>query len=144
SPGKAGALGQYDLSFGFRPPDGVALAIDAPGVSGVGFIAFDEVNARYLGALALAVGDVSISAGGGLDNRLPGGAQGYSLGGVASAAGGGVRGCGGGWLGLRPLPRRYSSGSGSHWGVSAGWWVCIGRWTCRRCRPWRGQGGWMT
>src|SRR5262249_58566801 len=57
----------------------------APGVSGVGFIAFDEVNARYLGALALAVGDVSISAVGVLDTRLPGGAQGYSLVVVASA-----------------------------------------------------------
>jgi hypothetical protein len=84
-PGKAGILGQYDLSFGFRPPEGVALAIDAPGVSGVGFIAFDETNARYLGALALAVGDVSISAVGVLDTRLPDGEKGYSLVVVASA-----------------------------------------------------------
>src|SRR5262249_61127034 len=89
----------------------------APGVSGVGFIAFDEVNARYLGALALAVGDVSISAVGVLDTRLPGGAQGYSLVVVASAtfppiqlgfgfslggsggAGGGGWGGGGAWAG---------------------------------------------
>jgi len=81
----AGNAGPYSLTVGFQPPDGIALALDAAPVSGVGFIAFDEADARYLGALALAVGDVSISAVGVLDTRLPGGAHGYSLVVVASA-----------------------------------------------------------
>lgn len=81
----AGNLGPVDLVLGFRPPDGLALALDADPVSGVGFLAFDVTNVRYLGALELAVGDVSISAVGVLDTRLPGGAKGYSLIVVASA-----------------------------------------------------------
>jgi hypothetical protein len=83
--GSAGTLGQYDLSFGFKPPDGVALALSAPPVTGVGYLDFDEADGRYLGALALAVGDVAISAVGVLDTKLPGGATGYSLIVVASA-----------------------------------------------------------
>jgi hypothetical protein len=77
--GQPGNLGALDLTLGFKPPDGVALAIDADPVSGGGFVAFDPVHARYLGALALAVGDVSIEAVGVLDTILPGGASGYSL-----------------------------------------------------------------
>lgn len=80
-----GNLGLAQLDLTYKPPDGVALAISAPGVSGAGFVAFDAASARYLGVVALAVGDVSISAVGVLDTRLPGGATGYSLIIVASA-----------------------------------------------------------
>ena len=83
--GSHGNLGPVDLTVGIKPPDGIDVSVDAAPVSGVGFIAFDAVNARYLGVLALAVGDVSISAVGVLDTRLPGGAQGYSLVVLASA-----------------------------------------------------------
>jgi hypothetical protein len=83
--GSPGNLGPLDLNLGFQPPSGLALALNAAPVSGVGFIAFDEAAARYLGALALAVGDVSISAVGVLDTRLPGGTRGYSLVVVAAA-----------------------------------------------------------
>ena len=78
-----GNIGPADLAFGFKPPDGLGLALQAPPVTGVGFIAFDEADARYLGAIALQVGDVAISAVGVLDTKVPGG--GYSLIVVASA-----------------------------------------------------------
>ena len=54
-------------------------------MSGGGFIAFDEADARYLGALGLSVGDISIGAVGVLDTRLPDGTKGYSLVVVAAA-----------------------------------------------------------
>lgn len=85
-PPGSGNLGVANLDkLGFKPPDGLGLALDAAPVSGAGFVAYDEVNARYLGALALSIGDVGISAVGVLDTRLPGGAPGYSLIIVASA-----------------------------------------------------------
>ena len=80
-----GNLGPLDVTFGFSPPHGLGLALDTGPVSGTGFIAFDAVNARYLGAVALTVGDVGISAVGVLDTKLPGGAAEYSLIIVASA-----------------------------------------------------------
>ena len=80
-----GNLGALNLTLGFKPPDGIAASIDADPVTGGGFIAFDAANARYLGALALAVGDISIGAVGVLDTRLPDGTQGYSLVVVAAA-----------------------------------------------------------
>jgi hypothetical protein len=83
--GSPGNLGPLALSAEFKPPDGLELALDAAPVSGAGFVAYDAVNLRYLGALALAIGDVSISAVGVLDTALPGGAPGYSLVVVASA-----------------------------------------------------------
>jgi hypothetical protein len=80
-----GNLGALNLTLGFKPPDGIAASIDADPVTGGGFIAFDEANARYLGALDLSVGDISIGAVGVLDTRLPDGTQGYSLVVVAAA-----------------------------------------------------------
>jgi hypothetical protein len=83
--GVQGNLGPLDLGVAFKPPNGLGLSLDADPVSGTGFVAFDATNARYLGAIALAVGDVAISAVGVLDTELPGGAPGYSLIIVASA-----------------------------------------------------------
>ena len=80
-----GNLGALNLTLGFKPPDGIAAGIDADPVTGGGFIAFDEANARYLGALGLSVGDISIGAVGVLDTRLPDGTKGYSLVVVAAA-----------------------------------------------------------
>jgi Family of unknown function (DUF6603) len=80
-----GSFGQLDVRAGFKLPDGLGLGLQAPPVSGVGFLQFDAADARYLGAIALVVGDVSISAVGVLDTKLPGGRTGYSLIVVASA-----------------------------------------------------------
>jgi hypothetical protein len=83
--GTHGNLGDLAIAFGFRPPDGLGLSLDAAPVSGAGFVAYDAANARYLGALALAIGDLSVSAVGVLDTAAPGGGPGYSLVIVASA-----------------------------------------------------------
>jgi hypothetical protein len=80
-----GNLGPVDLGFGFKPPDGIGLSLNAPPVSGTGFLSYSAGDGRYLGAVALSVGDVAISAVGVLDTKLPGGAPGYSLLVVASA-----------------------------------------------------------
>jgi hypothetical protein len=82
-PGHDGNLGDLNLGFGFKAPDGASLGLQAPPVTGVGFLAFDTAAGRYLGAIALQVGDVAISAVGVLDTKVPAG--GYSLIVVASA-----------------------------------------------------------
>jgi hypothetical protein len=84
-PSGGGNAGPLDLQPEMLWPSGIGLGIEASVVSGVGFLSYDQANARYLGALALSLGDISISAVGVLDTRLPGGAHGYSLVVVASA-----------------------------------------------------------
>jgi hypothetical protein len=84
-PAGGGNAGPLDIRPQVLWPSGIGLGLQAPPVTGVGFIAFDQADARYLGAIALQVGDVGISAVGVLDTRLPGGATGYSLIVVASA-----------------------------------------------------------
>ena len=71
----SGPVAGAQLGIGFKPPDGVGLALTAPPVSGSGFLAYLPADSRYLGAMALAVGDVSIAAVGVLDTKPPG----YSL-----------------------------------------------------------------
>jgi hypothetical protein len=75
-----GNLGPADLGFRFVPPTGLGLSIDAgPGITGGGFIGFDEPTGRYSGQLQLSLGTIAVDAVGLLDTRLPGGAQGFSL-----------------------------------------------------------------
>lgn len=74
-----GNLGPLDLSFKFKPPTGLGIAIDAGLVTGGGFIQFDEPNARYAGILQLRAAGIGITAIGLLDTRLPGGQSGYSF-----------------------------------------------------------------
>ena len=75
-----GVLGDLDLDFAFKPPDGLGLVVDAGAVTGGGFLEIDAANGRYAGILQLELGDeISISAIGLLDTRLPGGAPGFSF-----------------------------------------------------------------
>jgi len=74
-----GNLGPADLRFGFRPPTGLGIAIDAGPVTGGGFISFDEPNGRYTGILQLRLMEIGVTAIGLLDTRLPGGQSGYSF-----------------------------------------------------------------
>ena len=39
--------------FGFLPPSGAGLSVNAEGITGGGFLEFDEPNGRYTGVLAL-------------------------------------------------------------------------------------------
>lgn len=74
-----GLLGDLDLSFGFKPPDGLGIRVNAGPVTGGGFLEIDRANGRYAGILQLRVGVVAITAIGLLDTRLPGGVEGYSF-----------------------------------------------------------------
>jgi hypothetical protein len=75
----SGNLGPVDFSLGFKPPTGLGIAINAGPISGGGFISLDPASGRYVGVLALSLYDVSITAIGILDTKLPGGQSGYSF-----------------------------------------------------------------
>jgi hypothetical protein len=71
-------LGFVDLSFDFKPPSGVGLAINAAGVTGGGFLEHDGADGRYAGAIQLAFADLDLSAYGLIATKLPSGAAGFS------------------------------------------------------------------
>jgi len=76
--GKPGIFGKADLSFGFKPPTGIGLSIDAGSVSGGGYLRIEPPN--YAGILNLSVSDkFAITAIGLLTTELPGGKKGFSL-----------------------------------------------------------------
>ena len=76
-----GTFGDLDLDFGFKPPSGIGLSIDAQGViSGGGF----SVPRRGAGALrrgdaAVARRAFTLKAFGLIATRMPDGSRGYSL-----------------------------------------------------------------
>jgi hypothetical protein len=65
--------------FGFLPPTGVGLAVSASGITGGGFLAFDDANRRYSGALTLNFNDIGLSAVGLITTRMPDGSAGFAL-----------------------------------------------------------------
>ncbi|MDF2782379.1 MAG: uncharacterized protein K0S96_2184, partial [Geminicoccaceae bacterium] len=77
----AANLGLFDLDIAPRPPDGVALAIDAKGVvTGGGFLFHDRAQALYAGVMQLTLRErITLKAFGLLATRLPDGSPGYSL-----------------------------------------------------------------
>ncbi|GGQ54158.1 DUF6603 domain-containing protein [Kitasatospora griseola] len=76
----SGNLGPVDLSFGFRPPKGVGLSVDAGAVKGGGFLSFDPDRGEYAGALDLEfAGLVELKAVGLISTRMPDGTDGFSL-----------------------------------------------------------------
>jgi hypothetical protein len=82
-PPNGGNLGPFNLEFGFKPPDGAGIAIDASAVIGGGYLHFDPTNEQYAGILQLEIkGGISLKAIGLLTTRLPGllpGTKGFSL-----------------------------------------------------------------
>lgn len=75
-----GNLGPLDLKFGFKPPAGVGLTVDAGLVSGGGYLSFDTAKEEYAGVLELSVaGIVTVKAIGIINTRLPDGSRGFSL-----------------------------------------------------------------
>jgi hypothetical protein len=79
-PDAGGNLGLLDLSLGFKPPTGLGLAIDAPGVVGGGFLHFDPQKGEYSGIVELQIGEkIAVKAIGLLTTRMPDGSKGYSL-----------------------------------------------------------------
>ncbi|UOZ03055.1 DUF6603 domain-containing protein [Amycolatopsis sp. WQ 127309] len=79
-PDDGGSLGLADFSVEFKPPGGVGLTIDAGGISGGGFLAFDPGRGEYSGALELEFADfLALKAIGLITTRQPDGAPGFSL-----------------------------------------------------------------
>ena len=80
-----GNLGNVDLQFGFKPPSGIGVQLDAPTVTGGGFLAHDVQKAEYAGALDLSVNGIAVKAYGLIQTKLPSGQPGYSFIAVISA-----------------------------------------------------------
>lgn len=79
-PGSGGNLGPIDLSLGFKPPNGVGLAVDAGVVKGGGYLYFDFDKEEYAGALELVISEwIELKAIGLITTRLPDGSKGFSL-----------------------------------------------------------------
>ena len=79
-PDNGGNLGLMQLDTRFKPPKGVGLAINAPGVVGGGFLRFELDKHEYSGMLQLEIAEkISVKAIGLLSTRLPDGSKGYSL-----------------------------------------------------------------
>ncbi len=79
-PGGGGNLGPVDLSFAFKAPTGVGLAVDAGPVSGGGFLSIDPERGEYAGALELDfAGIVALRAIGLITTKKPDGSDGFSL-----------------------------------------------------------------
>lgn len=74
-----GNVGPFDVSAGFKAPDGLGLVVDAGPVTGGGFLAFNSATGQYTGAAELEVYDISVKAIGFLDTRIPGGSPPYSF-----------------------------------------------------------------
>jgi hypothetical protein len=60
APEHDGSLGNYDLSFALKGPDGLGLTVDAPGVTGGGYLFPD--GDRYVGAVQLQFSGLSLAA----------------------------------------------------------------------------------
>jgi hypothetical protein len=73
-----GNLGNADLAFGFKPPSGVGLSVDAAGVTGGGFLAFETAKHEYSGVLQLQFTEFALQAFGIITTQVAGG-SGYSL-----------------------------------------------------------------
>ena len=81
-----GNAGPVDLTFAFKPPSGVGLAVRAGPVVGGGFLSFDFDREEYAGGLELDLGGiVSITALGLITTRMPDGSKGFSLLAILSA-----------------------------------------------------------
>jgi hypothetical protein len=75
-----GNLGPLEVSFDFKPPAGVGLAIDTGVVQGGGFLYIDTDRGQYAGALELVVADwLTLTAIGLITTKMPDGSKGFSL-----------------------------------------------------------------
>ena len=79
--GGGGIFGDLDLEFGFKPPSGVGLSLDAGVVKGGGFLRFYPDQGRYDGILQLSIKEVvNVIAIGLITTQGPNGEEGqFSL-----------------------------------------------------------------
>ena len=75
-----GNAGPFDIELGFKPPNGLGLAIDASVVVGGGYLGFDPRKKSIRGVLQLQIAEkISVKAIGLSTTRMPDGSKGYSL-----------------------------------------------------------------
>jgi hypothetical protein len=75
-----GNLGPMQVNIGFKPPNGLGLAIDASVVVGGGSLNFDPQKEEYSGMLELQIAEkIGVKGIGLLTTQLPDNAKGYSL-----------------------------------------------------------------
>lgn len=75
-----GNLGALDLGFGFKPPDGAGLLVEASIVKGGGYALFDFDAGQYAGILQLSIKEIiTITAIGLIATKMPDGSKGFSL-----------------------------------------------------------------
>ncbi|MBD1851442.1 hypothetical protein H6F87_15720 [Cyanobacteria bacterium FACHB-502] len=71
------------FTLGFKPPNGVGLAVDAVAVRGGGFLLFDPDRQEYAGGLELSIAlsrlTLTVTAIGLITTRLPDGSDSFSL-----------------------------------------------------------------
>lgn len=79
-PQQGGNLGPANLQVGFKPPNGLGIAVDAGLVTGGGYISFDPSKGQYAGILQLSLVDtIGVTVIGVLDTIMPDGSSGYSF-----------------------------------------------------------------
>jgi hypothetical protein len=79
-PAGGGNLGPANLTFDFKPPNGIGLSVDAAVIKGGGFLYLDPARGEYAGALELTFsGFIALKAIGLLNTKMPDGSAGFSL-----------------------------------------------------------------
>lgn len=75
-----GNMGPFDLGFGFKPPNGLGLSVNAGAVIGGGYLFFDFEKEEYAGVLELTIaGFISAKAIGLITTKMPDGSKGFSM-----------------------------------------------------------------
>jgi hypothetical protein len=64
-------LGLLDLDFGFKPPTGIGVTIDAKAIKGGGFLYLDADKGEYAGVLELSFKGLTVKALGLLNTKAP-------------------------------------------------------------------------
>ncbi len=79
-PAGGGNIGPAQLGVGFKPPNGMGLALDTSVLTGGGYLFADPDRGEYAGALELEFADVlALKAIGLITTRMPDGSSGFSL-----------------------------------------------------------------
>jgi hypothetical protein len=77
---RKGNAGIMQIDFGFKPPNGLGMSIDAGAVKGGGFLYLDSDKGEYFGALELEFqGVIALKAVGIINTKMPDGSDGFSL-----------------------------------------------------------------
>lgn len=80
SDGADAEFGPLDLGIGFKPPNGVGLALDAGVVKGGGYLYLDYEKGEYAGAMELVFSNfLALKAIGLINTKMPDGSEGFSL-----------------------------------------------------------------